>query len=429
MTRSPSVSRRGDAFGRRWYEGCKSPSVMRSLPLLIVLTVPGVAQAGNPFGLKSKIKTKVSVKAPKADAATKKKLIRKAQVLELKKLVHEKLTVLEKTPGFIGIKRDRKRFERDALVEIEKNPDRYFRTASLTSEEAAGGVVTASLEMEVDAPGMFRMVSLLDRRIAEARFPKIMFLVKEQYTAQNGEVVTVEPPVFRGFMQDALIARGFDLVAKEQVERLRMQDAKVFESLMDKPNKAAILHAASYGAEYLVVADVKVRHTSFDAMGLKAHRGRIDISLQAVDASTGALIHSTNEDGNSPPNCYDEDTMRTKSVKMLSAKMLEPFIDRIVQSWDRDTENGIRYTVRLYGVKSKKRQGLRFIELLGKLPEVKLVKQLTFAQGRMELEVFYSAAVDVTHLEAAVLQASEKVGPLKTMDVKATRGRELDFTL
>ncbi len=403
---------------------------MRHLLFIALLVgAPGVARAGNPFGIKSKIRTKVTVNAPKADAATKKKLVRKAQVLELKKLVHEKLDVLAATPGFVGVKRDRARFEREAYEAIDRDPAPFFRTANLTSADLSNGVVSADVVMEVDGPGMLRMMSLLDRRIAEARFPKIMFLVKEQYTNQAGEVVTIDSPVFRSVMQDALIARGFDLVSKEVVERLRAQDAKVFASLLEKPNEAAIQHASSYGAEYLVVADVKVAHTSFDAMGLKAHRGRAEIALQAIDASTGALVHSTNQDGNSPPNCYDEGTMRNKTVKVLSDKMTEPFIDRIVQSWDRDTENGIRYTVRLYEVKSKKRQGLRFIEMLGKLPDVKLVKQLTFAEGRMELEVFYKAAFDITHLEAAVLQASEKVAPLKTMDVRSSRGRELNLTL
>lgn len=392
---------------------------MRWLFTLLLVLAPWTAHAGNPFGLKSKIRTKVP-EAATAPPAARKKAVERVQTLELTKLVHEKIATLETTPGFVGVKKDRARFERDVLAEVEKDPGRFFRTAKLDGD---------ALELEVDGPKLFRMVSILDRRIAEARFPKIMFLVKEEYTAQNGDVITVDPPVFRAVMQDSLIARGFDLVSKEVVEKLRAQDAKLFASLLDKPNAAAIAYASSYGAEYLVVADVKIQHTSFDAMGLKAHRGRIDISLQAIDASTGALLHSTNEDGNSPPNCYDENTLRTKSVKMLAEKMVEPFVDRVVQAWDRDTENGIRYTVRLYEVKSKKREGLRFIELLGKLPEVKLVKQLTFADGRMELEVFYKAAYDITHFEAAVLQAAEKVSPLKSIDVRNTRGREIDFTL
>ncbi len=393
---------------------------------LFVLTLTHAlpSLAGNPFGLKKKVRTKQAIKA-KASPKERQAAYRKAKKLVLRKLFHERLTTLRKEPGFKSASSKPGLFEKRALEEIDRNPDRYIAQVKLVSEQNGA----AELEMEINGGELLRNLALLDRRIALARFPKLMFVVEETYTAQDKKTQTVAAPTLLGVLEDAFLARGFDLVSKEQIEKLKREDAKMFQSLLSKPSPEAVRYATSLGAEYIVTASARIVHTSVNAMGLNAHRGHVALSLRAVDASTGALIDSRKLEGNSPPNCYSESCLKVKAVDWVAPRLVEPFVGRIIKFWDKDTENGIRYTVRLYNVKSKKRQGLRFIELLGKIENVMLVKQLAFSEGRMELEVFYRALYDVSHLEAMVLQAAERVRSLKSIDVRSSRGREVNFHL
>lgn len=409
----------------------KSRVLTKSLPLLLSgLVLSSPAFAGNPFGLKKKIRTKQTAKLKgRTPARARKAAIRKAQTLVLRKLVHEKLSVLRNEPGFRGLRAQPIAFEKSALEAIERAPQRYISHLKLLSETTDKDELLIDLEMELNTSALLKDMSLLDRKIAQARFPKLMFIVEESYTGQDKKTVDISEPTLLGLLEDAFLARGFDLVSAAQIAQLKQQDAAMFQSLLDKPSPAAIRFATSYGAEYIVRATARVVHTSYNAMNLQAHRGHVELSLSAVDASTGAVIESRKLSGNSPPNCYSESCLRVKAVQLVGPRLVQPFVFRIIQYWDKDTENGIRYTVRLYNIKSKKRQGLRFVELLGKLRDVKLVKQLTYAQGRMELEVFYGALLDITHLEAEVLKASEEVRPLQSMDVDSSRGRELNFKL
>lgn len=217
-------------------------------------------------------------------------------------------------------------------------------------------------------------------------------------------------------------------MAQDHIQKLRSQEAEVFNDILTDDNKAAKF-AMEYGAEYLVRAVGRIKHTSFNDLGQQEHHGFAELSLSAINASSAAIVASKKESGNSPANCFSEIELRVKAVKHVAPKMVDNLIKRILESWDRETANGIRYSVKLYNVKSYRNEGRKFMKLLEKMPEVKQVKKISYGGDRLELEVFYPMVYDLSHLEDAIMDAIDGEKAFRKLDVTYSRGRELNFKM
>ena len=323
---------------------------------------------------------------------------------------------------------DRARFERNAHLRVLARSDGYVLGDETIKEWRDGQTFRMLVAVEVDAEAVERELSMLARQIAGARFPKVMFLVQEEYQDRGGAAHAIAEPVLQAVLEDALLSRGFEVVAKAHVDRLREQEAEVFAEVVTDPSRASQL-AMSYRAEYVVTAVARIKHTSFDDFGLKDHHAHVELSLKAINASTGGVVASTNQAGGSPANCYSEQDLRIRSVRAMAPKLVDGLIRRLGESWERETANGVRYAVKLYNTASFRVQGRAFIEMMSRVPGVRSVKKLSYGGKRLELEVFYAASRDAAELEAAILRAAAESEALKTLDVTYSRGRELSFEL
>jgi hypothetical protein len=238
----------------------------------------------------------------------------------------------------------------------------------------------------------------------------------------------VGEPALQALMEDELLASGFDLVAQEQIKKLRGEEAQVFSDILTDDNKAAKF-AMDYGAEYIVNGVARVKYTSFNDLKTQEYHGFAELSLKAINASSAAVVASKKESGNSPATCYSEVELRIKAVKHVAPPLVENLVKRVLESWDRETKNGIRYSVKLYNVKSYRTEGLAFLKLLEGMPEVKQVKKLSFGGDRLEAEVFYPMKYDVAKLEDAIMTAVGADKSFAKLDVTYSRGRELNFKL
>lgn len=264
--------------------------------------------------------------------------------------------------------------------------------------------------------------------IALARSPKILFLAEEHFTNEAGDEVTIEHTPLRALLEDALLAKGFDLVAAEHVEKLRKEEREVFEGLIAGSEKAVQV-AMRYGAEYIVTASAHVKYESYNDLGQGEHHGFAELVLRAINGSTGAVIASFPKSGHSPANAFSEEEMRSKVLRRLAPGLADNLILRIMETWKRQASIGARYIVKLYRVVGYGKYGLRFIELLKNVPGVRDVKKISYGGGRLEVEVFYPLNLDVSQLEQAIVKAASTDRELRDIDLSFSRGRELSFTL
>jgi hypothetical protein len=299
---------------------------------------------------------------------------------------------------------------------------------TLVKEGAEGKVYKVTLEVRVKDAALARELSVRAMEMAGARFPKLMFIVHEEYTGKDGKTATITQSTLQPMLEDALLSQGFDLVAQDQIAKIRSGEKQLFNSILTDDNVAAKL-AMEYGAEYIVRAAADVKYTSFNDLGLNEYHAYTNISLSAVNASTGALVASKKEPGSSPPNCYSEIELQTKAVAHVGIPLLQNLMDRVLQSWRSETSKGVRYSVKVLGVSSYKKQALPFKNLVEKLDGVKQVNQVSFGDGRLELEVFFASALDTSKLQEAILTATTGNKIFDDLDARMVRGREINFEM
>lgn len=361
-------------------------------------------------------------------AAAREQAIAVAQkrAIEMTAGVHIKTMMSDRS--LARVKDDQATFEQEVASKIFAQSEGFIERYKVKSEKQEGSTFKVTLEVEVKDGELMRQLAVLAQRIAGARFPKLMFIVTEEYTDKDGKTVPVNEPTFQAALEDAFLARGFDLVAQEHIQKLRSEEAQVFSDIVNDDNKAAKF-AMDYGAEYIVKATARVRYTSYNDLGQKEYHGHAELSTKAINASSAAIVASHKESGNSPANVFSEQDLRITAVRHVAPKAIDNLVSRILESWDRETQNGVRYSVKLYNVKSYRDHGRKFIELLEKMANVKQVKKLSYGGDRLELELFYPVTFDTSQLEDAIMNAVATEKSFKNLDVTYSRGRELNFKM
>ena len=289
--------------------------------------------------------------------------------------------------SFSKVVNDKERFNQEVVSKIYAKTDGFLGAFRIVKESEDGKTYKATIEVEVNDVELSRQPSLLAKGLAGARFPKLMFVTREEYTGEDGKAVVIDEPTLQSLLENALLSRGFDLVAEDQIKKLRSEESQVFNDILTDENKAA-KYAMDYGAEYIVTGVGRVRFSSYDDLHQKEYHGFAELTLRAVNASSAAIVASVKESGNSPANCFSERELRVKAVEHVTPKMIDNLIGRILESWDKETQNGVRYSVKLYNIKSYKNEGLKFIELLEATPNVKQVKKLSYGGERLDLRSF-----------------------------------------
>lgn len=361
-------------------------------------------------------------------AAARDAAIRDAHKRAIEQVAGVHVKSVMKDEAVAALKDDVSTVEQRIQQQVLTRSEGFVVGQKIVSERREGKSFKVELELMVDDAELGRRIAVIGKKLAGVRFPKLMFVAKESYKGRDGKTIEVTEPTLAALLEDALIARGFDLVSKDAVDTLRRDELEVFEASLADDKKAAEV-AMRYGAEYVITAVARVEHTSYDDLRQKEHHGFADLSLKAINASSAGIVASTKKSGNAPADCFSEAELRTKAVRHVTPPLLENLLGRLMESWETESKRGVRYTVKLYGVTSYRAQGLAFIDKLQKVPEVKDVKKLSFGGGRLELEVFYPSTKDVSALEAAVLEAIGADPAFSTLDVTYSRGRELNFKL
>ncbi len=397
--------------------------------LAVCLLIPTVCLAQNPFAPKKKVIVEgwADIKdgnlAAARDAAIKSGL---KQAVEMTAGVHIKSIMSDST--YSKMVDDKEKYLSEVKSKIYSKSEGFIGKHRILKESNDGKVFKMTLEVEVKDGELERQLSILAKRLAGARFPKIVVMVKELFIDKTGKKKNVRESTLQALIENALLARGFDLVAQERIFKLRKQESEVFEEFLNDDNKAAKF-AMEFGAEYIITAVARIKYTSFNDLGQKEHHAFAELTLKAINSSTAAIVASHKKGGNSPANCFSIGDLKIKAVTHVAPPLIDNLLMRIVQSWDQETSKGIRYSVKLYNVKSYRKQGIKFIKVVRTVPKVMDVKKLSYGGGRLEIEIFYPVKYDVSALEEAILEALDGIKAFAKLDVTYSRGRELNFKL
>ena len=395
--------------------------------LLFLGASSAVAGPLSMLGLKSKRRVKVKLDkrmAKKSKAEQRRALEEKARKKAYRAHVDERIRQVSATPSYRKAAAQPAVFRKRAEKKLHGRFKRYARSTKLKLLSGEAGLPTAEVEVELNNGELMRELSLVDRALLKAGMPKIMFVVSEEYTGADKKMQKIDPPSLRTRLEGALLARGFTLVAKEQVEKVRSDEAAIFKNLLAGKNDAAVKYARGYGADILVTATGRVTHTSQNAMGNGAHRGSGELLLRAYKTTTGEIVHSEQKiKSNSKPNYFNESNLRMGMIKEMGNAIVESFVHSLLTRWDEEATRGKRYTVSVHKLNYSK--GRAFQRLLKRIKGVSNVTQKTFTGGRLEVELMYRGQTDLAEV---IIQASKGNG-FRRLDVDSMRGQNINFKL
>jgi hypothetical protein len=325
------------------------------------------------------------------------------------------------------VRGDKESFGQEITTRFISQSEGTLRKFRVVKEGRERALYRVSLEVQADDASIAKDVVSLARSMARARYPKLMLAIQEQYTDKNGKTMDVEEPAFLSLLEDALLARGFDLVARGRIEKMRKDERAVFSDLFGPQNAAAKV-AMSYQAEYLVNGVARITYASSNDLGLGELHGAVELTLRAINTSTAAVVASFKQEGTTGPE-YSEQEVRVKGVQHVGPPVIDNLVTRVLESWKTEDRLGARYMVRVVDLKDYKKQVTPFLRLLQRVPEVSKVKQVSYGGGRLEVELFYPASHDVSLFTQAVMDAAGHTSAFRKLNVALTTGRDVNFTL
>ncbi len=282
----------------------------------------------------------------------------------------------------------------------------------------SGDVVQARAVVRVDVAQILRELRVIAGAEGQ-ELPRVMVVGLETFVGRDGRSKNLRAAVVRTLIERALREAGYDVVAGEQMTKLARDAETLLDPRRDADPDARRL-AAEYRAEIILKLHARVRLNGDNGFG--GLQSTLTVEARAVDAATGQLLDTQTLRASGPPICADEAQLYDCAARVRGPDLVE----KIVQGIPTEARTST-FRVILEGARSYGRQARPFIRLLERLEETSAVRQLSFASGRLELEV--EAAASASSLVGKVLDLASQRRALRNLDLRSTRGRELSFRL
>ena len=261
--------------------------------------------------------------------------------------------------------------------------------------------------------------------------PNMMIMIDEYWwdpSLPASQQRALDDPSSAARVAENFLNRGFSLVDAQMVSQLRSQEMMMMQDLMDNADAMSDLArkaAQNYGAEVLILGTCKVEPVSGDGGRYTANA---TFSCKIVDASTGALM-GTKQYSQSGANVSPEGA-RSQAAMRAGDGVSSTLIDQVLLYWQARANNGQDYIVKLYGVESYVRQGMRFLKALKGISGVTQAQRRTWdeALGRMEVDVTYKGG-DVDELTFAIVEAVMDQPGFENIDMREAKGNNINLYL
>ncbi len=296
-------------------------------------------------------------------------------------------------------------------------------------EEHGSYVVAINAVVNMNQLGNdLRSIGMLQDMVGK---PRMMIMIDEYWWDPGlpaSQQRAVEDPSSAARIAENFINRGFSLVDRDMVAKLRSQEMMMMQDLMDNPDAMGDLArkaAEEYQAEVLIIGTCKVEPVS-DTGGRYTANAVFDCKM--VNTSTGAMIGAKqyNQSGAS----VSPEGARSQAAMRAGDGVSSTLIDQVLQHWQAKANNGQDFIVKLYGVESYVQQGMRFLKALKGIAGVTQAQKRTWDEPlqRMEVDVTYKGG-DVDDLTMAIVEAVMDQPGFENIDLRESKGNNINLYL
>lgn len=215
----------------------------------------------------------------------------------------------------------------------------YVKGYRIVDEFATGGLYRVVIEAEVTEiiDEVVKDQVALDLLLAWMSRPVLMLVVEEDILGDRSSRVA-ETEMIRRFTE-----KGFDLVDRAQVERIRESD-RMKLALAGDPGAAAAL-GVDFGAQLVIVGQGKA------ITGGKIYKmisGQADLTARAIRTDTGEVLAAATTHGAKPH--ISPATAATNALLEAAGQMADQLIQEIVKRWGAEAVGVTKIKLLVSGV-------------------------------------------------------------------------------
>jgi hypothetical protein len=324
---------------------------------------------------------------------------------------------------------------KDTLVKKAKG---FIKSYEILSEKREGNILKVSVRAHVFESKLKAELQSLADLIARAGNPKLMVVLQEVYVARDGSKKVSPHGLLAAHLEKELIKMGFELRGKLAARDTADESIDAYDRWLANAGGVAKM-ARDAGADILIAGRVEyidhgpVTKEDVAGTGLDSLVGSTKMTalgeVKALEAANGDLLSSQPLRHMEYGSSFERAMHRgfkgrgANIVKKTFGKLL----DDAKQSLKKMAKRGHAYEVRLRGVTKFRRQGRPFIELLSGLAGVSSVKQKSFDQGWLVVDVVCTC--NANELQERIFGAAERAKSLVDLDLEGVSGRQLSFKL
>lgn len=312
--------------------------------------------------------------------------------------------------------------------------DGFIQSYEIVGEAVSGDVMKVTVRAKVYESKIKAKARELAELLAKAGNPKLMLVIQEIYIDAGGRKRVSKESSVAAYLEKELLARGFELRGSKAAKNVADDSIETYDQWLDDAGGAAKM-ARDQGADILIAGRVEVLNKGVmqAAAGLEALEGQTRIELHSVirgvNAASGEVL-STN-----PVKMTSYGTNEERAVyralqgrgKNLIAQTFDQLLEDLKDSFRKTAERGQAFVVSLRGVSSFRKQGQTFLEAVKGVDGVSSVKQKSFAEGLLILDVAFKGSLH--ELQERIFSATEKTQDLGTLDIEGVSGKELSLKL
>ncbi len=320
---------------------------------------------------------------------------------------------------------------RDTLLQKSEG---FIDTYEVLDEKTEGGVCKVKVRARVFASKLAAAARELADLLAAAGNPKLMLVIQEVYIPAKGKPEVASESVLAAYLEQELLQRGFELRAKDQAKSIAERTPAGFDTWLADAAAAANL-ARQNGADIVIAGRVEILDLGKieDSAPFEALRGQTRVEIKSIIRGLNAAsmdVLST-KPVQMPSIGIDVPRAVHRALKGRGQNVVKQTFDQLLTdlttSFKKTAAGGQAYMVELRGVKSFRKQGQRFMELVGKLADVSTVQQKSFTDGTLLLDLRCRCSSD--ELQERIFKAVGNAHEFPTLDVHGVSGKQISFKL
>ena len=386
----------------------------------------GTAHAEEMF-LKSKevtVEGTGSIKDAGSEAAARDVAIKNAQRAAVEQVIGAMIESNFSSEMKETVKGKKNEFEAKVSDRVYSKSKGFIESQKIVKEKKDGDTIRISLLATVKAASLDEELIKLQELFRLARYPKIMVVIGERYTNKDGKKTWIDSPAAIPAIEEALLQRTFELMAKDQAEKLRKDSLDAFGDMLGDDKRVAEI-ASKYGADVAIAGSSEVKYSAYNEMGNKMHYVSSLITLRAVNVSTAKILASFDAVGKGFG--ANEDLARVRAIKDSAPELIDKLLTGIVRSWKKEADAGNRFHITIVKVKNYKKVARPLMKAMKKLNNVESVKEINYGGKRLEVEVIYKGTKE--ELLDGMLDDIGGQKKFRKIDKVMDKGDSFEFTL